>query len=66
MREYQPPALIVWDANDPIFPAAGAYPYLEDLTNVDFHLFDTRRFALKEDLETISRHIRRFTPRKAR
>ena len=26
-REYQPPALIVWGANDYIFPESGAHPY---------------------------------------
>ena len=45
-REFQPPALIVWGKNDYIFPADGAYPYKEDLNNVEFHLLDTGHFAL--------------------
>ena len=47
-REHQPPTLIVWGANDHIFPAEGAHPYLRDLSNVEFHLLDTGHFALEE------------------
>ena len=35
-REHQPPALIAWGKNDPIFPADGAHPYKRDLKNMDF------------------------------
>ncbi len=59
-RRHQPPALIVWGKNDPIFPASGAYPYKRDLKNVDFHLLDTGHFALEEDGNKIARLIRRF------
>ena len=47
-REYQPPALIVWGQNDPIFPSEGAHPYKRDLNNLEFHLLDTGHFALEE------------------
>jgi hypothetical protein len=30
-RKHQPPTLIVWGKNDPIFPPAGAEPYKKDL-----------------------------------
>tara|TARA_R110001592_G_scaffold126065_1_gene336674 strand:- start:22002 stop:23027 length:1026 start_codon:yes stop_codon:yes gene_type:complete len=59
-RRHQPPALIVWGGNDPIFPASGAHPYKRDLKNVDFHLLDTGHFALEEDGDKIARLIRRF------
>lgn len=59
-REHQPPTLIVWGKNDPIFPAEGAYPYRRDLKNLEFHLFDTGHFALEEDGAAIAEHIRRF------
>ncbi len=36
-RRYQPPTLVVWGANDEIFPAAGAHPYKKDLENLEFH-----------------------------
>ncbi|MHC5756183.1 MAG: alpha/beta hydrolase, partial [Nostoc sp.] len=47
-RKYQPPTLIVWGKNDHIFPAEGAYPYKDDLKDVEFHLLDTGHFALEE------------------
>lgn len=59
-RAYQPPTLIVWGKNDPIFPDAGAYPYLRDLEDVEFHLFNTGHFALEEDGVLIADLIRRF------
>ncbi len=48
-REHQPPTLIVWGRNDVIFPPSGAYPYLKDLPNAEFHLLNTGHFALEED-----------------
>ncbi len=46
-RTHQPPMLIVWGKNDPIFPAAGAEPYKRDLKNLEFHLLDAGHFALE-------------------
>jgi len=62
-REHQPPTLIVWGKNDEIFPAAGAFPYKRDLTNLEFHLLDTGHFALEEDGGVIAGHIRDFLGR---
>jgi pimeloyl-ACP methyl ester carboxylesterase len=59
-RKHQPPALIVWGKNDPIFPASGAHPYKRDLKNLEFHLLDTGHFALEEDGDRIAGLIRRF------
>ena len=59
-RKYQPPTLIVWGKNDYIFPADGAYSYQRDLNDVEFHLLDTGHFALEEEGEAISNHIRQF------
>ena len=59
-RKYQPPTLIVWGKNDPIFPEQGAHPYKRDLKNVEFHLLDTGHFALEEDGGVIANHIRLF------
>jgi pimeloyl-ACP methyl ester carboxylesterase len=64
LRANQPPTLIVWGKNDPIFPAEGAYPYRRDLTEVDFHLLDTGHFALEEDGPTIAGLIRDFLNRR--
>ncbi|MBO9419353.1 alpha/beta hydrolase [Labrenzia sp. R4_2] len=62
-REHQPPALVVWGQNDQIFPAEGAHPYRQDLTNVEFHLLDTGHFALEEDGAFIAEEIRDFLER---
>ena len=62
-RTHQPPMLIVWGKNDPIFPATGAYPYKRDLPKVETHLLDTGHFALEEDSATIARLIRSFMAR---
>jgi pimeloyl-ACP methyl ester carboxylesterase len=59
-RKHQPPALIAWGRNDPIFPADGAHPYKRDLRNLDFHLLDTGHFALEEDYELIAELISNF------
>ncbi|MEM9006309.1 MAG: alpha/beta hydrolase [Cyanobacteria bacterium P01_F01_bin.86] len=60
LREYQPPALITWGKNDPIFPESGAHPYKRDLQTLDFHLLDTGHFALEEDGDKIALLIRQF------
>ncbi|MEQ9379694.1 MAG: alpha/beta hydrolase, partial [Pirellulales bacterium] len=64
-REHQPPTLIVWGKNDPIFPAEGAYPYRRDLKNVEFHLLDTGHFALEEDGALIANRMLAFLDKHA-
>ena len=59
-RQHQPPTLIVWGANDEIFPAEGAHPYKRDLKNLEFHLLDTGHFALEEDGQEIADLMRSF------
>ena len=59
-REYDPPALIVWGANDYIFPESGAHPYERDLTDVEKHILDTGHFALENDLDFIADKISNF------
>ena len=58
--QYQPPTLVVWGKNDPIFGAAGATAFVRDLPNAEVHLLDTGHFALEEDAEVIAAHIQRF------
>ncbi len=62
-REYQPPMLITWGANDPIFPEPGAHPYLRDLPDAEMHILDTGHFALEEDGDLIAELIRDFMNR---
>ncbi len=64
LREHQPPTLIVWGKNDPIFPAEGAHPHKRDLRDLEFHLLDTGHFALEEDGDVIAELIRSFLKRK--
>ncbi len=59
-RKHQPPTLIVWGKNDPIFPEEGAHPYKRDLENLDFHILDTGHFALEEDCDVIAGLIHKF------
>lgn len=65
-RTHQPPTLIVWGKNDPIFPAEGAEPYKRDLKNIEYHLLDTGHFALEEDGAVIAGLIRSFMAEKIR
>ena len=63
LRTYQPPTLVVWGKNDPIFPAEGAEPFKRDLNNLEFHLLDTGHFALETHGDEIARLMQRFLKR---
>ncbi|MEL7083891.1 MAG: alpha/beta hydrolase [Cyanobacteria bacterium J06597_1] len=63
LREHQPPTLIVWGANDPIFVVAGAEAYRQHLDNIDFHLFDTGHFVLEENASQVIEKTRDFLHR---
>jgi pimeloyl-ACP methyl ester carboxylesterase len=65
-REYQPPTLIVWGANDQIFPADGAKAYLRDLPKAELHLLDTGHFALEDQDVEIARLMLDFLGRNVR
>jgi len=62
-REHQPPALLVWGANDHIFPPEGAHPYKADLTDLEFHLLDTGHFALEDKGDEIAAEMLDFLGR---
>jgi pimeloyl-ACP methyl ester carboxylesterase len=59
-HDRKPPTLIVWGANDQIFPAVGARPYLRDLPDAELHLLDTGHFALEDKLDVMAPLIRDF------
>jgi pimeloyl-ACP methyl ester carboxylesterase len=65
-RTRQPPTLIVWGANDKIFPAAGAHAYLKDLPQAELHLLDTGHFALEDQGEEIAALMLDFFARTCR
>ena len=59
-RQHQPPTLITWGKNDPIFPEEGAHPYLRDLPEAELHILDTGHFALEEYGSFIAEEIKEF------
>ena len=62
-RDFQPPTLIVWGANDFIFPVEGALAFQRDLPDAELHLLNTGHFALETDGELIAHLIHRFLAR---
>jgi pimeloyl-ACP methyl ester carboxylesterase len=58
--ERQPPTLVVWGKNDPIFGAPGAEAFKRDLPDAEIHLLDTGHFALEDHADVIAGHIDRF------
>jgi pimeloyl-ACP methyl ester carboxylesterase len=60
LRKAQPPVLIVWGKNDPIFAQAGAEAFKRDVPNAEIHLLDTGHFALEEDGDQIADYILKF------
>lgn len=62
-RKYQPPTLLVWGANDQIFPGTGARAYSKDLPAAELHLLDTGHFALDDQGDEIARLMRDFLAR---
>ncbi len=63
-RKYKPPTLLVWGANDKIFPEAGAHPYKRDLPDAEMHILDSGHFALEDKLDVMAPLIRDFLDRK--
>lgn len=59
-REHQPPTLVAWGKNDPLFGPEGGLVYQRDLKNIEFHLLDTGHFALEEDCDQIAQLITCF------
>ncbi|ARM91078.1 alpha/beta hydrolase family protein (plasmid) [Rhizobium sp. CIAT894] len=62
-RAHQPPALILWGENDPIFLAEGAHAFLRDLPGAELHFFDTGHFALEDKAHEMIPVMRDFLAR---
>ncbi|BAU51929.1 alpha/beta fold hydrolase [Mucilaginibacter gotjawali] len=60
LRQHQPPTLVVWGKNDPIFIAPGGLAYQKDLKNAEVHLLNGGHFALVEYHAEIAAYIRSF------
>jgi len=52
-REFQPPVLVVWGKNDPIFTVEGANAFKRDIENLDFHLIDAGHFVIESNIDEI-------------
>lgn len=63
LRKFQPPVLVVWGKNDPIFPAPGAEAFKRDVPKAEIHLLDTGHFALEEDGDLIADLMLKFLRR---
>jgi putative NADH-flavin reductase/pimeloyl-ACP methyl ester carboxylesterase len=63
LREHRPPTLVVWGRNDPIFVAAGAVAYKQDVPDAEVHLLDAGHFALEERVNEIAPLIASFLER---
>jgi len=59
-RQEQPPALIVWGKNDPIFPPDAPEIFRRDLDNIEIHYFEAGHFALEEHSDEIADLIDEF------
>ena len=62
-RQHQPPTLIVWGANDQIFPPAGARAFQRDLPKAELHLLDSGHFALEDKADEMIPLMRDFFAR---
>ncbi|KQY48507.1 MULTISPECIES: alpha/beta fold hydrolase [Rhizobium/Agrobacterium group] len=62
-RAHQPPALILWGENDPIFLPEGARAFLRDLPEAELHFFDTGHFALEDKADEMIPVMRDFLAR---
>lgn len=59
-REHQPPTLVAWGKNDPLFGIEGALAYERDLKIIEIYLLETGHFALEEDCDQIANLITCF------
>ena len=63
LRRHQPPTLVAWGKNDPIFGPKGAEAFRQDLPNAEIHLLDTGHFALEEDTDVVAGLVSDFMER---
>jgi pimeloyl-ACP methyl ester carboxylesterase len=63
LRKHQPPMLLVWGANDPIFTQEGGRAFQRDVKNAELHMLDTGHFALEDHCDEIAALVRAFHER---
>ena len=59
-RTVQPPTMVVWGANDAIFPYQGAEAYRKDLKNLKVDYMDGGHFILESHGPQVARMMLRF------
>lgn len=60
LRDKQPPVLVIWGKNDPIFIYPGAEAFRRDVPKAELHPLNTGHFALEEDGAEAAQVIREF------
>lgn len=63
LRHHQPPTLVVWGQNDPVFAPEGVLAFRRDLPPAEVHLLDSGHFALEEEADMIAVLLHRFLTR---
>jgi pimeloyl-ACP methyl ester carboxylesterase len=63
LKELQPPMLIVWGRNDPVFTMAGMKRFKSLVRNADVHIFDAGHFALETHEQEIAAAMLAFLER---
>ena len=64
LRRNQPPTLVVWGANDPIFTQEGGRAFQREVPDTEVHMLDTGHFALEDHCQEIAAFVRSFHQRK--
>lgn len=59
-RSHQPPTMVLWGKNDPIFSLNGALAFKRDLPRAEIHLLDSGHYALEEEHEAVAEYVRHF------
>lgn len=62
-RQYQPPTLAIWGANDPFFIPAGAEAYKRDNPKAEVRFLDTGHFAIETHGREIAAQMLEFLDR---
>ena len=63
LHERQPPTLVVWGRNDPVFDVAEVEALKRDVPKAEVHLLDAGHFALDESVSEIAALTRNFLGR---
>lgn len=60
LRDNQPPTLVAWGKNDPLFTVAGALAFAREVPDAEIHLLNASHFALDEEPHLIAGLVRHF------